>query len=107
MVELCWGVLYLGVAAAINWAMGLYEKLGKEQVKWNWKQFIIGLIKIILIVGTIIGAGFIWEYSGIDVSGAGLQPITLTTSATLYYAYKAVKHLSQIIHVDKTEEADS
>lgn len=31
MITLCWGILFLGVAAAINWGLGLYDKIGIEK----------------------------------------------------------------------------
>ena len=105
MIELCWGILFLGIAAACNWLMGIFDKVGIQKVTWDWRQFIGGLIKICIIVGCIIGVGFIWEYSGVDVSAAGIEPLTLTTTATGYYAIKAILHLKDIL-VDskKTEE---
>lgn len=109
MIELCWAMLILGVAAIVNWALGLYDKIGVEQLKWDWKEFARGATKIGIIVGAAIGLAFVWEYSGIDLSGAGLEPLTVTTTATGYYAYRAIKHLASIVHggnKDNTNETD-
>jgi uncharacterized membrane protein len=106
MIELCWGILFLGVAAAINWALGIYDKIGVEQLAWNWKEFVRGAVKIGIIVGSVIGVGFIWEFSGLDLSGAGIEPITMTTGATVLYAYKAIKHLAAIIKGGKKEATE-
>lgn len=103
MMELCWGVLFLGVAAAVNWALGLYDKLGVEKLTWSWREFARGAVKLLIIVGSVIGLGFAWAYSGIDLSGAGLEPLTVTTTATMYYAYRAITHLAGIIHGNNTE----
>ena len=101
MIELCWGILFLGVAAAVNWALGLYDKIGVEQLTWDWKEFIRGAVKIGIIVGSVIGLGFAWQHSGLDLSGAGLEPQTVTTTATAYYAYRAITHLAKIINGGK------
>lgn len=105
MIELCWAILFLGIAVCVNWALGLFDKIGVESIKWDWKQFAKGAIKIFIIAGSVIGLGFAWEYSGIDLSGAGLEPLTLTTTATAYYAYKAIKHLASIVGVGENKES--
>lgn len=107
MIELCWGILFLGVAAAVNWALGIYDKIGVEQLAWNWKEFVRGAVKISIIVGSVIGVGIIWQFSGIDLSGAGFEPVSLTTGATAYYAYRAIKHLAAIIRGGKKETAET
>lgn len=104
MIELCWAILILGVAACVNWILGLYDKIGVEQLKWDWKEFTRGAVKIGIIVGSVIGLAFVWQYSGIDLSGAGYEPLTVTTTATAYYTYRAIKHLAVIVKGVKTEE---
>ena len=99
MAELCWGILFLSIAAAVNWAMGLYKKIGVEKIRWDWREFLRGLVKIALIIGSVIGLGIIWKYSGIDLSGAGLEPLTMTTTATVYFSYKAVRYLETIFQI--------
>lgn len=103
MAELCWGILFLGIAAAVNWALGLYDKIGVEKLTWDWKEFARGAIKIGILVGSVIGLGVAWQFSGIDLSGAGVEPLTLTTGATTYYAFRAIKHLATIVKGNKTE----
>lgn len=102
MIELCWGILFLGISAAVNWTLGLYDKIGVEKLTWNWQEFVRGAIKIGIIAGSVIGLGFAWQYSNIDLSGAGLKPLTVTTTATAYYAYRAVSHLANIVHGKKS-----
>lgn len=102
MAELCWGVLFLSITILVNWALGLYDKIGVEKLSWDWKEFERGAIKILIIAGSVIGLGFAWAYSGIDLSGAGLEPLTVTTTATAFYAYKAIRHLSSIINGSTT-----
>lgn len=103
MADLCWGILFLAIAAAVNWAMGLYKKIGVEKIQWDWKEFLRGGIKMGLIIGSVIGLGVVWRYSGIDLSGAGLEPMTMITTATMYFAYKAIKYLNAIFRGDPTE----
>ena len=97
MIQLCWALLFLGIAAGCNWLFGIYDKLGVKKISWSWKEFGKGLLKIAIICGSVIGLGFAWEYSGIDFSGAGLEPLTLMTTATGYYGVKAILHLKDII----------
>ena len=98
MERLLWGILFLGIAVAVNWALGIFQKIGVEKITWDWATFAWGAVKIAIIVGSIIGLGVVWQYSGVDLSGAGLEPITLTTTGTIYYAYKAIKHLGRMLH---------
>lgn len=98
MIDLLWALLFLGIAAISNWLLGLYDKLGVEKVTFNWKEFLRGIVKMLIIVAVAIGLGFAWEYSGIDLSGAGLTPMTVTTTATIYFAIKAIRRLAEIIH---------
>ena len=107
MIELCWGVLFLGASAAVNWALGLFDKLGVEQLTWDVREFLRGLVKIAIITGSVIGLGFAWQYSGIDLSGAGLTPMTVTTTATAYYGYRAITHLAAIIHGDGKPDGET
>ena len=104
MIDIAWAVLFLGIAVVINWALGIYDKVGVEKLTWDWRTFLRGAVKILIIAGSVIGLGFAWEYSGIDLSGAGLEPLTLTTTATAYYAYNAIKHLAAIVIDRKTDE---
>lgn len=104
MIDIAWAVLFLGIAVVINWALGIYDKVGVEKMTWDWRAFLRGAVKILIIAGSVIGLGFAWEYSGIDLSGAGLEPLTLTTTATAYYAYNAIKHLAAIVIDRKTDE---
>lgn len=106
MIDIAWAVLFLGIAVVINWALGIYDKVGVEKMTWDWRAFLRGAVKILIIAGSVIGLGFAWEYSGIDLSGAGLEPLTLTTTATAYYAYNAIKHLAAIVIDRKKDEDD-
>lgn len=98
MYELLWAMLFLGIAACSNWLLGLYDKIGVQRVQWDWKEFLRGLAKIAIICGVAIGLGFAWEYSGIDLTSAGLSPITCITAAFIYYAVKSIKRFAEIIH---------
>lgn len=89
--------MFLGIAVVINWALGIYDKVGVEKITWDWHAFLRGVVKIVIIAGSVIGLGFAWQFSSIDLSGAGLEPLTLTTTATAYYAYNAIKHLAAVV----------
>ena len=106
MINLCWAVMFLGIAVIINWALGLYDKIGVEKLAWDWRTFLRGAVKIVIIAGSVIGLGFAWECSGIDLSGAGMEPLTLTTTATAYYSYNAIKHLAAIVMGKKKEDVE-
>ena len=106
MIELCWAVLFLGIAVCTNWFLGIYDKISVESIKWDWKEFAKGIAKIAIVAGSVIGLGFAWYYSSIDLSGAGLEPLTLTTSATAYYFYRAISHLANIIGIGKKDKTD-
>lgn len=106
MTELFWAMLFLGIAAACNWCMGVYDNIGVKSFAWDWKKFAKGILKIAIICGCVIGLGFAWEYSGIDLSGAGVEPLTLTTGATVYYFVKAIVHLKSIVMGEKPIQND-
>lgn len=104
MIELCWGIIFFLTAAAIDWLLGVYDKIGVQKIAWSWETFFRKTAKVILLVGCAIGLGVIWEFSGLDLSGAGLTPLTVTTTGTIYYAFKAIKHFAYIIKGYKKDD---
>lgn len=104
MIDLYWAMIGLGICAAVNWALGLYDKIGVEQLSWDWKAFARGMAKIVIVVGSIIGLGFVWYYSKFDLSGIGWDPMTIVTGGATYYAAKSFKRIAEIIHGQKENE---
>jgi hypothetical protein len=104
MIELCLGMLFMAIAAAAHWLLGIYDKVIGQKLKWNWLEFGRGVLKIALIAAVVIALGVVWEFSNLDLSGAGLEPKTLISTATIYYAFNAIKHLANIIKPKNKEE---
>lgn len=106
MIELCLGMAFMAIAAAAHWLLGIYDKVIGQKLKWDWIEFGRGILKIALIAAVVIALGVVWEFSNLDLSGAGLEPKTLISTATIYYAFNAIKHLANIIK-PKTKEDTS
>ena len=104
MIDLYWAMISLGICAAINWALGIYDKIGIEQLTWDWKTFVRGMAKIFIVVGSLIGLGYVWYFSNFDLSGIGWEPMTLVTSGAIYYAAKSFKRIAEIIHGKQVNE---
>ena len=104
MIDLYWAMISLGICAAINWALGVYDKIGVEKLTWDWKAFARGMIKIVIVVGSLVGLGYVWYYSNFDLTGIGWEPMTLVTTGTIYYAAKSFKRIASIIHGQQENE---
>lgn len=59
-------VLYLlpvlTVAMAMNTLTGVYQKIGIEQVKFDWKVFFNGIVKFIIILACLVGTAYCCEH---------------------------------------------
>ena len=101
MTQFIWSVLFLCAAVACNWLVGIADKIAVQKFDWDWNAFIWGIVKIFTVLVALIGIGFIWEYSGIDLSAAGFEPITILNAGIVVYVVKAAKHVFEMIGIWK------
>ena len=67
-----------------NILLGLYAKIGIEEIEFDWKKLVSGIIKAVII--GIAALSLAYATSVIDLSGVGVEPATLITAAIVLYA---------------------
>lgn len=103
MTGILWQTLCLAVAAAINYALGLTDTLGVKKFEFDARTFITGAVKALIICGSLIGIGFIWTYSGVDLSALGYTPSAILTAGICYYGFKVARRFISM-WIDKKED---
>ncbi len=80
----------LCVAIVVNIALGVFQKIGKEHIAWSWTKFFQGIIKTVILGGSFLGLAYVFEVTAL--SGAGITPSMIMTSAVLLYSVKGCKN---------------
>jgi len=88
----------LGVAMVVNILLGLYYKIGVEELKFETKVFINGVIKAIIIALSFFGIAYCFTKT--DLSQIGISPETIMLSAIALYVCKALTNLASILGVE-------
>lgn len=88
----------LWVAIGLNIALGMYYKIGKEKISFNWRVLIQGIIKAIIIASSFIGLAYCFEQ--IDLTSIGITPKLIMGLAITLYVTKDLQHLSNILGVE-------
>ena len=83
-----------------NILLGLYAKIGIEEIEFDWKKLVSGIIKAVII--GIAALSLAYATSVIDLSGVGVEPATLITAAIVLYAQKAFTNLAKCLNVNTT-----
>ena len=77
------------VLMVANILLGLYAKIGVEQITFDWKKLVSGIIKAVII--GIAALSLAYATSVIDLSGA-----------IVLYAQKAFTNLAKCLNVNTT-----
>ena len=97
MKEIIMNLLPLTIAIAANMALGVYHKIGKEHLAWNWIKFWQGIVKAGIIAGAFIGLAVVFEMTAL--SDTGITPSMIMTAAIVLYAVKGCRNLAGILGV--------
>lgn len=93
----------LGITMAINISLGMYYSIGVKSFNFDYKIFINGFVKALIIGSAFIGLAYCFNRT--DLSSIGITPTLVMYSAIVLYAGKDLKTLTKIIGVEtKTEE---
>jgi len=93
----------LCITMAINISLGMYYNIGVKSFNFDYKVFINGLVKAIIIGTAFIGLAYCFDKT--DLSSIGITPTLIMYSAIVLYAGKDLKTLAKIIGVEtKMEE---
>ena len=97
MLQVFWLMIPLSVTMLVNMALGVFEKIGLEKIKWDFNIFKMGIYKAVLLVLAFLGLSFVFNV--MDLSELGITPISVITAAIFLYAGKCCKKLSLILGV--------
>ena len=99
----------LTVSMIMNTLTGVYQKIGIEQVKFDWKVFVHGIIKFIIVLACLIGTAYCCE----NVSFLELNEfapnliiqlgITGYVGKVAFNIYNIIKSSVSDSHIDESE----
>ncbi len=88
----------LFVAIMMNIGTGIYYNIGTQNLSFDFKKLLFGLIKACLISSIFIGLSYCFEST--DLSSIGVTPTFLMNSAIILYVSKTLVSLGKILGVD-------
>lgn len=94
----------LAIAVAMNICAGIYYNIGKQELKFDWKKLISGIIKATIVAFLFIGGAFCFDKT--DLSQLGLEPKGIMTVAIAIYVGKAMTTLTKILGVNTKNDAN-
>lgn len=94
----------LAIAVAMNICAGIYYNIGKQELKFDWKKLISGIIKAAIVAFLFIGGAFCFDKT--DLSQLGLEPKGIMTVAIAIYVGKAMTTLTKILGVNTKNDAN-
>ena len=94
----------LAIAVAMNICAGIYYNIGKQELKFDWKKLISGIIKAAIVAFLFIGGAFCFDMT--DLSQLGLEPKGIMTVAIAIYVGKAMTTLTKILGVNTKNDAN-
>ena len=85
----------LTLLMATNILLGLYAKIGVEEIAFDWKKLISGIAKALIIGFSAVASSY--AAHEVDLSGLGVTPELLISAAIITYAYK---NLAKCLNID-------
>ncbi len=93
----------LAVAIIMNIAAGIYYNVGTQDIEFNFKKLLSGIIKAGIVAGIFIGTAYCFEAT--DLSSIGVTPVFVIMSAITIYVGKALTSVAKILGVSiETDE---
>ena len=93
----------LAVAIVMNIAAGIYYNVGTQDIEFNFKKLLSGIIKAGIVAGIFIGTAYCFEAT--DLSSIGVTPVFVIMSAITIYVGKALTSVAKILGVSiETDE---
>lgn len=85
----------LAIMMIINVATGVYHKIGIEKIAFDWKIFINGIIKSLIVFGALIGLAYCCD--AVDFLELENTPIIMLKSVIVGYGAKVSVTLYNIL----------
>ena len=96
------GLLPLCVAIICNIALGMYYKIGKENLEFSWAQFLSGIAKAAVVGGSFCGLAYCFGVTGLG--GDLVAPQDIISAATVLYMAKSIDNLMAIFGIKLTKK---
>lgn len=90
----------LAVAIFMNIAAGTYYNIGVQDLSFNKRKLVNGLIKAAIVTGLFVGTSFCFDRT--DLSSLGVTPQFIMNTAIVLYVGKALVSLGKIVGVEVT-----
>lgn len=87
----------LFIAIIVNILLGVYYNINLNNVEFNIKTLLTGVIKGIIIGVSFIGVAYCFDTT--DLSQVGISPDLIMNSAIVLYITKSLYNLAQILGV--------
>ena len=88
----------LTLLMATNILLGLYAKIGVEEIAFDCKKLISGIAKALIIGFSAVALSY--AAHEVDLSGLGVTPELLISAAIITYAYKNFQNLAKCLNID-------
>lgn len=91
----------LAITMSINIALGMYYKIGKTKVSFDWKVLLQGVIKALIIGLSFMGLAYVFDK--VDLGSIEINPNIVMTSGIVLYVTKDLENLMKILGLKKEE----
>ena len=88
----------LALLMATNILLGLYAKIGVEEIAFDWKKLVSGIAKAMIIGFSAVALAYATHE--VDLSSLGITPELLINAAIVTYAYKNFQNLAKCLNID-------
>lgn len=103
MKEILTLLLLLGLAVVGNIMGGIYININLNNVEFDWKKLVTGLIKALCVTTMFLVLSIIVMQIPSVTESIGVEPKALIVGAIIIYASKIVGHLTTIFGYKKEE----
>jgi len=106
MLEILKLLAPLAIVVIINIALGLYYKIGVENVSFDKKILLNGIIKALIVAGSFVGLAYVFDT--VSLGDVSVNPKVVMIAAIGIYAVKGVANLAKIFGVTlKTDSTEN
>lgn len=87
----------LFVVIIVNILLGLYRRIGVEQIQFDWRVLLTGVLKAAIVAVSLIALTYVFDTTGLG--GDFVTPHDIMVAATVLYMGKSVDNLVGIFGV--------
>lgn len=100
MIELLQLIAGLGLAVVTNIALGMWYKIGKQKIAFDWKVMLAGVAKGLILGGSFVSVAYVIELTGVTPDAV---PTTIVLAGVALYLGKILIQWKNILGLTSKE----